>query len=96
MLARAYSVLEVVEKVKRVRNKLGFDTEIEHVENPRFEKEDVSYYNPVHEKLYKLGFKPEHTLEEELNVMLTDLKRYKSRIVEKKDKILPRVQWKAE
>jgi nucleoside-diphosphate-sugar epimerase len=92
----AYSIIEVAEKVKRVGKKLGLDTEIEHVENPRIEEENVSYYNPIHEKLYKLGFKPKHTLEEELGIMLADLTKYKHRLIEKKEKILPKVRWKAE
>jgi UDP-sulfoquinovose synthase len=91
-----YSIIELAEKVRKVGNRLGFNTEIEHVENPRIEDENVSYYNPIHEKLYKLGFKPKHTLEEELNVMLTDLTKYKHRLIEKKEKILPKVRWEAE
>ena len=91
-----YSIIELAEKVEKVGKKLGLNTEIEHVENPRIEDEDVRYYSPAHEKLYKLGFRPKHTLEEELNTMLSDLTKYKRRLVEKKDKILPKVRWKAE
>lgn len=89
-----YSVAEIAEKVKKVGDKLGLDVEIEHIENPRIEGEDVRYYNPAHEKLYKLGFKPKHTMDEVLNVMLADLNKYRDRLVEKKDKILPTVRWK--
>lgn len=92
----AYSIAEVAEKVKKVANSLGLDAEIEHVENPRVELEKVLYYNPVHEKLYKLGFKPRHTLEEELEVMLGDLAKYRGRIDEKADVILPKVGWKTQ
>jgi hypothetical protein len=42
-----------------------------------------------------LGFKPEHTLAEELENMLADLAKHKHRLTEKIDKILPNVQWKA-
>jgi len=88
-----YSVAELAEKVKKVGEKLGLSPEVECIENPRSEEENVGYYNPVHEKLYKLGFKPEHTLEEELETMLTDLTKHKPRLNEKKDKILPKVWW---
>jgi len=91
-----YNITELAEKVKKVGNKLGINTEIEHIKNPRIEEENVRYYNPIHEKLYKLGFKPKHTLEEELETMLGDLTKYKRRLVEKKDKILPKVRWKAD
>ena len=90
----AYSVAEIAEKVKRVGDKLGLDVEVEHIENPRIEGEEISYYNPVHEKLHKLGFRPEHTMDEVLNEVLADLTKYKERILEKKDKILPSVRWK--
>jgi len=90
-----YNITELAEKVKKVGNKLGFKIEIQHIENPRIEEENVGYYNPINEKLYKLGFKPKHTLEEELNGVLTDLTKYKHRLIEKKDKILPKVRWSA-
>ncbi len=89
----AYSVAEVAEKVKKVGNKVGLDVEIDHIENPRVEREKDIYYNPVCEKLCKLGFKPKHTMDEVLNEVLVDLTTYKARIVEKKDRILPSVQW---
>jgi len=92
----AYSVAELAEKVEKIGNKLGLDVEIEHIENPRIEGEEVRHYNPVHEKLHKLGFKPKHTMNEVLNVVLTDLTKYRDRLVEKKDKILPTVRWKAD
>ena len=89
----AYSIIEIAEKVKKVGDKLGFEVEIEHIENPRIEEENVSYYNPVHEKLYTLGFKPKHTMDEVLNEIIADLTKYKNRILEKKDKISPSVRW---
>jgi len=92
----AYSVLEFAEKVKKVGKKLGLDVEIEHVENPRIEGEEVRYYNPVHEELYKLGFQPKHTMDEVLGAVLADLTKYRDRLVEKKDKKMQTVRWKAD
>jgi UDP-sulfoquinovose synthase len=88
-----YSIIEIAEKVKKVGDNLGLEVEIEHIENPRIEEENVSYYNPVHEKLYTLGFKPKHSMNEVLNEVLADLTKYKNRILEKKDRILPSVRW---
>jgi len=89
----AYKISEIAEKVCNVSNKMGLNVNIQHVENPRVEDEDIRYYNPVHEKLYRLGFKPKHTLEEELETMLDDLSKYKHRLIEKKEKIFPKVRW---
>jgi hypothetical protein len=84
---------EMAEKVKKVADKLGLSTEIEFYENPRIEEEQVNYYNPIHEKLYQLGFRATHDLEEQLEIMLTDLSKYKHRLVAKKSRILPSVRW---
>jgi len=91
-----YTVIKMAEKVKKAANKLGLDTEIEFYENPRVEDEQANYYNPIHEKLYQLGFRAMNNLEEELEIMLTDLGKYKRRIVAKKDVILPKVRWRVE
>ncbi|MFQ6073486.1 MAG: hypothetical protein ACE5KT_12415 [Methanosarcinales archaeon] len=89
-----YNVTELAEKVKEVAGELGIKVEIKNIENPRVEAEE-HYYNPDHEHLRNLGFKPRYKLEEELKVMLEDLIKYKSRIIAKKDKIEPKVKWKA-
>jgi UDP-sulfoquinovose synthase len=92
-LDEVYNVTELAEKVKKVGDKKGLDVEIKHIENPRVEAEE-HYYNPDHEKLRELGFRPTHTLEEELDIMFDDLIRYKDRILAKKDAIDPRIKWR--
>ena len=85
--------MELSEKVVKVGNSLGLDVEIwDHVENPRSEAEE-HYYNPDHENLRKLGFKPTMPIEDEIEVTLKRLMRYKSRIEEKKSSIMPRTKW---
>ena len=84
-----YSVSEMAKKVKKVALTLGLKTEIEHCVNPRVEEEKIPYYNPIHEKLYRLGFRATHNLEEELIIMLTDLGKYRERLIAKADKIPP-------
>ena len=88
-----YNAAELAQKVKNVANKLGFDSDIQHIENPRIEDEHLHYYNLIHEKLQQLGFKASHNLEGELEIMLTDLNKYKQRLIAKRDHILPEVGW---
>ena len=88
-----HTVTEMAEKVKRIGNKLGLNPEIEFSENPRVEDTEERYYNPIHEKLYQLGFSTTYNLEEELEIMLTDLSEYKRWLIAKKSCILPRVRW---
>lgn len=88
-----YTINELAGKVQKIGSRLGHDVKIDHPENPRVEAEK-HYYKPDHEKLYELGFNPVHTLEEELEIMFGDLKKFKERIVAKKDRILPTVYWR--
>ncbi len=88
-----YAVNELAEKVQKIGKRLGYDVKIKHPENPRVEAEK-HYYNPDHEKLYKLGFKPVHPLEEELEIMFKDLERFKDRVLAKKERIMPTVYWR--
>jgi UDP-sulfoquinovose synthase len=87
-----YSINELAQKVKKVASNMGLKVEIDHVENPRIEKEE-HYYMVDHEKLPSLGFKPTRSLEEELEIMLTDLLMYRDRIAEKKHVIKPKIRW---
>jgi len=88
-----YSVNELAKKVQKIGKKLGYDVKIKNPENPRLEAEK-HYYNPDHEKLYKLGFKPIHPLEEALEEMFKDLERFKDRILAKKERIMPTIYWR--
>jgi UDP-sulfoquinovose synthase len=88
-----YTITEMAEKVKKIANKVGLNAEIGVFQNPRVEEERASYYNPIHEKLYQLGFRAAHNLEEELEIMLADLSKYKDRLIAKKAQVLPKVHW---
>jgi UDP-sulfoquinovose synthase len=91
-LDEVYSIAELAEKVVRVAKKLGIDVEIKNLQNPRVEKEE-HYYKVDHEHLRKLGFKPTRTVEETVEIMLKDLSKYKDRVLEKSDVILPKTTW---
>jgi len=90
----SYSCNQLAETVQKVASeKFGLETEIKHIENPRVEKE-VHYFNPHHEKLYKMGFRPTKTLKEELEVMFEDLIPCRDRIFKYRHKLLPTVNWR--
>jgi len=89
-----YTCNELADKVARVANdKFDLNATVEHIENPRIEAE-VHYYNPKHEKLYKMGWKPTRTLEQELVTMFEDLLPHKERMLRYKDKIVPKIRWR--
>jgi len=52
-----FSVNQLATLVKESMGKLGFESKIENIDNPRIESED-HYYNPIHTKLINLGLKP--------------------------------------
>ncbi len=88
-----YSVMHLAEMVKSVyESEFGGSAEIKNVPNPRVEAEE-HYYNPVHEKLKKLGYKRSRELKEDLVTILGDLKKHRKRIVKYKDVIQPRTFW---
>jgi len=92
-LDRTYKINDLAKTVQKVARRQGMDVEIESVENPRVEKEE-HIYKVEAEKLRKLGFKETRTLEQELEIMLADLSRFKSRIQSKKEVIMPKTFWK--
>jgi UDP-sulfoquinovose synthase len=88
-----YSINELAEHVVKVAGELGIEAKVWNIENPRVEAEE-HYYNPDHEHLYKLGFKPTHTLDQELKITISKLTAFKDRIEAKRDRILPTIYWR--
>ena len=78
-----FTVNELAEKVKSTGDKLGLDVKINHLENPRIEKEE-HYYNPKHTGLLDLGLEPHFMSEEVLTSMLTFVLQNKDNIDEHK------------
>jgi UDP-sulfoquinovose synthase len=87
-----YDIYELAQKVQDVAQDIGLDAEIKHIENPRIELEE-HYYNPDHQHLLDLGYQPTHDMEAELEIMLTDLIKYKSRIESAKEALIPDIRW---
>jgi len=87
-----YSIIELAEKVKKVGDEFELNVEIMNLENPRIEMEE-HYYNPDHRHLLHLGYKPTHDVEQEMRIMIQDLIKYRDRIEEKRELLIPEVRW---
>lgn len=85
-----FSVLELAELVKAAGEHLGYSVQIDHVENPRVEKEE-HYYNAIHTKLLDLGLQPTLLGEELVESMIHAIERYKGNAIE--GSIDPRTRW---
>jgi UDP-sulfoquinovose synthase len=92
-LDEVYSIAELAERVVTAARKLRLDVKIKNLTNPRMEKEE-HYYKVDHEQLRKLGFKPTRTIEETLDIMLKDLFKYRDRVLERSEAILPKTTWR--
>jgi UDP-sulfoquinovose synthase len=90
--AEVYEIAELAEKVRQVGSELGLDVKIRNLENPRTESEE-HYYNPDHNHLQELGYRPTSGLEKELHIVLQDLAKHKSRIEARKEALLPDIRW---
>jgi UDP-sulfoquinovose synthase len=85
-----FSVLELAELVKQAGEHLGYKVEIDHVENPRVEKEE-HYYNAIHTKLLDLGLEPTLLGEELVESIIHAIERHKGRVID--TAIAPRTRW---
>jgi len=85
-----FSVLELAELVKAAAAHLGYEVTIDHVDNPRVEKEE-HYYNAVNTSLLSLGLQPNYLGEELVSSMLGIIERFRSNAIE--TSIDPRTRW---
>ncbi len=90
--AEVYSVSELAAVVRSVASEYGIDVPIVNLENPRTEQQD-HYYKPDHDRLFQLGYKPSHSVEEEVRLMIRDLLPYRDRIQAKVDCLIPDIHW---
>lgn len=74
-----FSVNELAEKVKKAGDKIGLAVEINHLENPRKEKER-HYYNPAHTALKSLGLKPNYLTENTIIECMEFVRKYKDEV----------------
>ncbi|MDA2913809.1 NAD-dependent epimerase/dehydratase family protein [Acidobacteriia bacterium AH_259_A11_L15] len=87
-----YDVTEMARKVQKAGADLGLKVEVRNLENPRLEAEE-HYYNPDHQHLVDLGYKPAHDVETEMRLMIQDLMKYRARIEAKREVLIPDVRW---
>ncbi|HEX6781328.1 MAG TPA: NAD-dependent epimerase/dehydratase family protein [Solirubrobacterales bacterium] len=85
-----FSVLELAGLVKQAGEHLGYTVSVDHVENPRVEKEE-HYYNAIHTKLLDLGLEPTLLGEELVESIIHAIERHKGRVIE--TAIAPQTRW---
>ncbi len=70
--------------------KLGYNVQINHLENPRKEAEK-HYYNPTYQGLIDLGVVPHYLTDEIMEQMFHVVEKYKTNI--RKDVIFQGIKW---
>jgi UDP-sulfoquinovose synthase len=86
-----FSVNELAEIVQRAGKEYGLEVAVQHIENPRVEKEE-HYYNPKHTALLDLGLQP-HLLSETLvESVFSVIERYRDRVITRA--IMPQTTWR--
>jgi UDP-sulfoquinovose synthase len=86
-----FSVLDLAMMVKKAGEDAGMNVEVNHVSNPRVEKE-THYYNAKNTQLRDLGLVPHCLSESLLTSLLHFAIRYKDRV--DRTQIMPTVTWK--
>jgi len=89
-ITETFTVNELAEKIQRVGDKIGLNVSINHIKNPRKEKEK-HYYNPKYTGLLELGLKPHFLTDEALIEMLDVIKKYQKNI--QPHKFLKGIKW---
>ena len=86
-----YNINMLADNVVMAAGDLGLDASMSHIKNPRKEAEE-HYYNPMHQKLFDLGYKPTKNIYEEIRKLLIDILPYKDRVI--KEVIMPTTNWR--
>ncbi|QSJ16732.1 NAD-dependent epimerase/dehydratase family protein [Nostoc sp. UHCC 0702] len=85
-----FSVGDLALMVKKAGNAMGLNVEINHLDNPRVEKEE-HYFNAKNTKLLDLGLQPHYLSDSLLDSLLNFAIKYQKRVDQKQ--ILPKVSW---
>jgi UDP-sulfoquinovose synthase len=86
-----FSVLDLARLVQSAGKQVGIDVRVDHLDNPRVEKEE-HYYKATHTKLLDLGLEPHLLSGTLIESMFATIERYKARVVF--DHILPVTRWR--
>jgi UDP-sulfoquinovose synthase len=87
-----HSVMELAKKIQKIGNKKKLNVKIKIKNNPRKEAEK-HYYKADHHTLKKLGFKRTRNIDDEIEIMLNHLIKFKKNILEKKQSIIQNIKW---
>lgn len=87
-----YSLSDLAKEVQKAALILGQISEVKNIENPRLELEE-HYYNPDHQQLFDLGYRPSHNIDADIQQTLIDLSKYKSNIETVAHTLIPEVLW---
>jgi UDP-sulfoquinovose synthase len=86
-----FTVLELAELVQRAGKEVGLKVAVEHVENPRIEKE-AHYYRASNTHLLDLGLRPHYLSETLIESMFDTIGRHHDRVI--LGHIMPRTRWR--
>ena len=86
-----FSVGDLALMVKKAGNAMGLNVEINHLDNPRVEKEE-HYFNAKNTNLLSLGLQPHYLSEALLDSLLNFAIKYQHRVDKKQ--IMPKVSWR--
>lgn len=89
-IMETFSVNELADLTRRAGKSLGYDVEVQNLDNPRKEAED-HYYNPTYQGLIDIGVKPHYLTEEVMTGMFKIVEQFKNNI--RKDVIFKGVKW---
>ena len=89
-MMETFSANDLAEKTARVGQSLGYDVQIEHLENPRKEMEE-HYYNPAYQGLIEIGVEPHYLTDEVMAEIFRSVALYKDQI--RKDIIFRGIKW---
>lgn len=86
-----FSVGDLALMVKKAGTAMGLNVEINHLDNPRIEREE-HYFNAKNTNLLGLGLQPHFLSEALLDSLLNFAVKYQNRV--DKNQILPKVSWR--
>lgn len=89
-IMETFSANELAEKVQRVGEARGHEVNIDHLENPRKEKE-IHYYNPVYQGLVDIGVEPHFLTDEVIDGIFQVVEQYRDNV--RKDVIFRGIKW---
>lgn len=90
-VTETFSVMQIAAMIEKIGRRLGYEVKMNHLENPRVEKEE-HYYNPTYTGLLELGLEPHYLNDSTLEEMFRVVERHKKRI--NKDIIFKGIKWK--